>query len=468
MLIFRGVCAIANGINSCQCFGRVSSPAASSLFYSGVAGSGVINPKIGNPGGQVRISFSVRSARPGVSLSMPKIKEVMAKTLRWASRSSTTAYSPGLLNPFFTSARFAGSMDSIPMKIHLAHEAAIRSTSSSSRSRFALIWATQCTCAFAAMMSRSSDFVRFTLIAKLSSMKNTAICPPSSRARAFIGPKANGVAKKSRHGAELTTVRTTPPGFHWNNSKSAPAFAYPLQQRLQHARQHIELLQIDFVPGNFRIRLQGRFAFLPKIVHWRIDILQRPAHGIFHDSRPGLVSFAKCNGVGMPRAAVTPQSLIRHFRDVRAAHHHLYSRGPHCIRHAIGLGDHPGHRADADEFNPMLAHVPRDTLFIHGLGVSVNQDYFVAGWGERSEEKHPRMRHKIASYAVVGVVQQNFHLGGISNLGPGVERLSNFAWWLRVYTYSRKLRKRSLSHQASANCSILNTSDLRVIIPQAS
>src|SRR5713226_4866553 len=48
-----------------------------------------------------------------------------------------------------------------------------------------VIWATQCTCALAAMMSRSNDFVRFTLMAKLSSMKNTAIWPPSSRARAF-------------------------------------------------------------------------------------------------------------------------------------------------------------------------------------------------------------------------------------------------------------------------------------------
>src|SRR5215472_10449166 len=106
-------------------------------------------------------------------------------TLRWASRPSTSAYSPGLLKPFFTSARLAGSMDSIPMKIHLPPEAAIRSTSSSSRSRLALICATQCTCALAAMMSRSNDFVRFTLMAKLSSIKKTAIWPPSSRARAF-------------------------------------------------------------------------------------------------------------------------------------------------------------------------------------------------------------------------------------------------------------------------------------------
>src|SRR6184192_2565281 len=160
MLIFSGVWAIAKGMNSCQCFGRVSRPAASSFLYRGVAGRGVIKPKIGSPGGQLRISFSVRSATPGMSLSMPKIKDVMAKTLRWASRSSTTPYSPGLLKPFFTSARLAGSMDSIPMKIHLPPAAAIRSTSSSSRSRLALIWATQCTCASAAMMSRTKSLLR--------------------------------------------------------------------------------------------------------------------------------------------------------------------------------------------------------------------------------------------------------------------------------------------------------------------
>src|SRR5438445_10703529 len=60
-----------------------------------------------------------------------------------------------------------------------------RSTSSSSRNRLALICATQCTCALAAMISRSNDFVRFTLMAKLSSMKKTAIWPPSARARDF-------------------------------------------------------------------------------------------------------------------------------------------------------------------------------------------------------------------------------------------------------------------------------------------
>ena len=97
----------------------------------------------------------------------------------------TAAYSSGLLKPLFTLARLAGSMDSMPMKIHRPPEAAIRSRSSSSRNRLALICATQCTWALAAMMSRKSDLVRFTLMAKLSSIKKTAIWPSSLCARAF-------------------------------------------------------------------------------------------------------------------------------------------------------------------------------------------------------------------------------------------------------------------------------------------
>jgi hypothetical protein len=50
--------------------------------------------------------------------------------------------------------RFHADEDPLPP------DAAIRSTSSSSRKRLALICATQWTCALAAMMSRSRDFVR--------------------------------------------------------------------------------------------------------------------------------------------------------------------------------------------------------------------------------------------------------------------------------------------------------------------
>src|ERR1700730_11311662 len=86
MVIFSGVWAMGNGMNSLQCFGRVRRPAAYNLLYNGVAGSGNIKPKIGNPGGHVRISCKVRSATPVVSLSIPKIKDVIANPLRSASR----------------------------------------------------------------------------------------------------------------------------------------------------------------------------------------------------------------------------------------------------------------------------------------------------------------------------------------------------------------------------------------------
>ena len=127
------------------------------------------------------------------------------------------------------------------MKIHLPPEAAIRSTSSSSRSKLALICATQWTWAPAAMMSRSSDLVRLTLMAKLSSMKKTAIWPFSLRARCFqqqqfihhtlIGAEANGVAEKSSHGAELAAVGTASSGLDRDDAKGSPAFSYLLQQR---------------------------------------------------------------------------------------------------------------------------------------------------------------------------------------------------------------------------------------------
>src|SRR5580704_5635467 len=70
MVIFSGVWAIVNGTKSSQCRGRVSRPAASNRLYKGVAGNGVSSPKMGRPGGHVRTCCKVRSATPGVSLSM--------------------------------------------------------------------------------------------------------------------------------------------------------------------------------------------------------------------------------------------------------------------------------------------------------------------------------------------------------------------------------------------------------------
>ncbi len=107
----------------------------------------------------------------------------------------------------------------------------------------------------------------------------------------------------------------------------------------------------------------------------------------------------------MTRAAVTPESLIGHFRHMRAAHHDLYSHGAHCIRHAIGLGDHPGHRADADQSHILFTHISRNTFLIHGLRVTINQHHFVARRSQCLQQEHPKMRHEVARHAVVRVVQ---------------------------------------------------------------
>ena len=76
--MFSGVCAIRNGENSSQCFGRVRRPSFSRRSYIGVAGNGVICPNTGSTGGHSRICASVRSPTPGVSWSSPKMNEVMA------------------------------------------------------------------------------------------------------------------------------------------------------------------------------------------------------------------------------------------------------------------------------------------------------------------------------------------------------------------------------------------------------
>src|SRR5712692_1870330 len=199
-------------MNSCQCLGRVRRPAFSSRLYSGVAGKGVSRPKIGRPGGQVRTCSRVRSAAPTVSLSMPKINDVMAYTLRCASRSSTAAYSPGLLNPLFTSFRLAGSMDSMPIKIHLPPEAAIRSTSSSSRNKLAQ------------QRLRTLDVDGEIIVDEEN--RHLALLAAGAGLQqqqfvhhALIGAETNRVAKKSCHGAELAAVRAASPGLNWNNAK---------------------------------------------------------------------------------------------------------------------------------------------------------------------------------------------------------------------------------------------------------
>ena len=83
----------------------------------------------------------------------------------------------------------------------------------------------------------------------------------------------------------------------------------------------------------------------------------------------------------MARAAVAAEGFVGHFGDVRAAHDYGNADGADRIRHAVSLGDHSGHGADADQINLLLDYISRDSGFVHGLGVSVDQHNVVAGGG---------------------------------------------------------------------------------------
>jgi hypothetical protein len=77
--------------------------------------------------------------------------------------------------------------------------------------------------------------VRFTLMAKLSSTKNTAISPEdSSRARfqaqhfvhdAPVGAETDGIAEEAGYGAEFAAVRTAAAGFDGNDVEGFPRHA---------------------------------------------------------------------------------------------------------------------------------------------------------------------------------------------------------------------------------------------------
>ncbi len=140
-----------------------------------------------------------------------------------------------------------------------------------------------------------------------------------------------------------------------------------------------------------------------------IRILQLPASRVSHDARPGLVGFAQRDRVRMALAGGPPQRFVGHFGNVRAAHDHRHPRGTHRVRHAIGLGDHSRHGADAHQSNIVFTHVLRDAGFVHGLGVPVDQHHFVAGRGQRLQQEHPQMRHEVSRNAIVGAIEQYFH-----------------------------------------------------------
>jgi len=74
---------------------------------------------------------------------------------------------------------------------------------------------------------------------------------------------------------------------------------------------------------------------------------------------------------------------------VRAAHHHGDSGGTDRIGHPICLGNHASHRANADQPNLLDADIICNLAFIHGLGIAIDQQDFMARWRQRLKKKHP-------------------------------------------------------------------------------
>src|SRR6185295_15463772 len=95
--------------------------------------------------------------------------------------------------------------------------------------------------------------------------------------------------------------------------------------------------------------------------------------GILDYLGPGFVGLTKSYSIGVARTAISPECLVRDFSHVRPAHHHRYPRSANRISHSVSLGDHPRHRADADEFDILFADETYQVLLRHRPGVAVYQ-----------------------------------------------------------------------------------------------
>ena len=71
----------------------------------------------------------------------------------------------------------------------------------------------------------------------------------------FVGAKADGVAEKTGYGAKLAAIGAAAPGLDGNNAKGTPTRADFLQHGIKHLGNNVELIEINGVPGDRRIRL---------------------------------------------------------------------------------------------------------------------------------------------------------------------------------------------------------------------
>ena len=119
------------------------------------------------------------------------------------------------------------------------------------------------------------------------------------------------------------------------------------------------------------------------------------AGGVVHNLRPRFIGFAESNGIGVARTAIAAEGFVGQLRHVRAAHDDRHSGGTDGVRHAIRLGDHAGHGTDAHESNVVIADILRDAIFVHGLGVAIDQQDFMAGRRQGFEQNIQRCGMKL-------------------------------------------------------------------------
>src|SRR6266705_3130448 len=72
---------------------------------------------------------------------------------------------------------------------------------------------------------------------------------------AFVGAKADGVAKKSGYREELAAIRAAAPRLHRNDAQCTPALPTALKGACCQLVDSIKLVEVNFVPGNRRILL---------------------------------------------------------------------------------------------------------------------------------------------------------------------------------------------------------------------
>ena len=208
--------------------------------------------------------------------------------------------------------------------------------------------------------------------------------------------------------------------------------AVVLHDAAEKAGMRLNCGDIELVPRDPRIILEGGLLLLPEGIHGSIDFLQLAAGGVGNDARPGFIGFAERNGVGVTRSAVAAEGFVGAFGDVRPAHDYGHAGGAQGVGHAVGFGDHARHGADADESDFLIQRVLNQLGIGHRLRVAIDQQYFIAGRRQGLQQEHPKVRHEVLGHAVIGVVQQNFQRFTCSSLRQVARMVIRRGWPDRV------------------------------------